>query len=172
MGRCDDKVNLDFAIVRVFAIADAVLRGSLVQLLNRLAHKHATKSKRGRHYNVRLSPELIAELRIEDKWSWSRNLTATMVPFHSRTSKLLEFIVCDITHVRGFIFLEFYESAALIHHKFTRKRKESPQLAYLKQDGMFLHVLFLYNISTKITSVRLISVLRHCSNISRVSTIE
>jgi len=50
MIRCDDKVNLDSTIVR-FAITDAVLRDACATV-NRLVHKHTTKSKRGRRTHV------------------------------------------------------------------------------------------------------------------------
>lgn len=68
---CDNKVDPSSAIVCVFAVADAVLRDLLAQLLtdndDSPSHRHATKSKRDQHYSVLASAVLVAELCIEDK---------------------------------------------------------------------------------------------------------
>lgn len=116
-------------------LANAVLRGLLAQLLTddgSSLQRHATKSKRDQHYGVLASATLVAELCIEDKWSWSRNLTATRERRFRLTREawvcetLSEFIVCDISYVtlRGFIFSKSHMNHTLIHYKLNKKRKK------------------------------------------------
>lgn len=69
---CDNKVDPSSVIICVFAVADAVLRDLLAQLLtdndDSPSHRHAaTKSKRDQHYSVFASAMLVTELCTEDK---------------------------------------------------------------------------------------------------------
>lgn len=97
------------------------------------SQRHATKSKRDQHYGVLASATLVAELCIEDKWSWSRNLAATRERRFRLTREawvcetLSEFIVCDISYVtlRGFIFSKSHMNHTLIHYKLNKKRKKN-----------------------------------------------